>query len=406
MKKLFIILLITAASLLGQEIKVKTGIEVLKDNQFDLLKGKRVGLITNPTGVDSKLKSTIDILYEAPGVKLTALYGPEHGVRGNFAAGDRVDNYIDEKTKIPVYSLYGKTHKPTPEMLKDVDILVYDIQDIGCRSYTYIATMGEAMEAAGENNIPFVVLDRPNPLGGYKIEGNIVEEGYYSFVSPFPIPYIYGLTCGELAQMLNGEKMLSSKCDLKVVAMEGWKREMKFTDTGLPWVPTSPHVPHNYSPEYYVCSGVLGELGVISEGVGYTIPFQVFAAEWIDASVLADRMNGLELSGVIFRPISFKPFYGRDEGKALNGVQIHIIDYSKLNLMSLQYYFMQVHNELYPDKNIFEMGKRRWGMFDKVAGTSKVREMFSKNYKYDDVKEFFDKDIAPFRKKSSAYLLY
>ena len=406
MKKLIIIMLISAVSVLCQEIKVKTGIEVLKENNFDLLKGKRVGLITNPTGVDSKLKSTIDILYEAPGVKLAALYGPEHGVRGNFAAGDKVDNYTDEKTNIPVYSLYGQTHKPTPEMLKDIDILVYDIQDIGCRSYTYIATMGEAMEAAGENNIPFVVLDRPNPLGGTKIEGNIVEDGFYSFVSPFPIPYIYGLTCGELAKMLNGENMLSSKCELIVVAMKGWNRDMKFSDTGLPWVPTSPHVPHNDSPEFYVCSGVLGELGVISEGVGYTIPFQVFAAEWIDASVLADRMNGLGLAGVIFRPISFKPFYGRNTGKSLNGVQIHITDYNKIGLMSLQYYFMQVHNELYPDKNVFELGKRRWGMFDKVAGTSKVREMFSKNYKYSDVKEFFDKDIDSFRKKSSAYLLY
>jgi uncharacterized protein YbbC (DUF1343 family) len=406
MKKLLVIFLTAAAILFPQNIKVKTGIEVLRDSGFEILLGKRVGLITNPTGVDSKLKSTVDILFEAPGVTLTALYGPEHGVRGDFAAGDKVDNYIDQKTKIPVYSLYGKTHKPTPEMLKDIDVLVYDIQDIGCRSYTYIATMGEAMEAAAENKIPFVVLDRPNPLGGNKIEGNIVEDGFYSFVSPFPVPYIYGLTCGELAKMLNEENMISSKCDLTVIPMEGWRREMTFRETGLQWIPTSPHVPHNYSPEYYVCSGILGELGVISEGVGYTIPFQVFAAEWIDASDMAAAMNSLNLEGVIFRPITIKPFYGRDAKKSISGVQIHLTDYSQVNLMSLQFYFMQVHNELYPEKNIFDTGKNRWGMFDKVSGTSKVRELFSKNYKYADIKEFLHKDIEPFRNKSSRYFLY
>jgi uncharacterized protein YbbC (DUF1343 family) len=406
MKKLLLLLLISVSVLLPQEVKVKTGIEVLRDKNFDILKDKRVGLITNPTGVDSRLKSTIDILFEAQGVTLAALYGPEHGVRGDFAAGDKVDTYVDEKTNITVFSLYGKTRKPTPDMLRDIDILVYDIQDIGCRSYTYIATMGEAMEAAGENNIPFVVLDRPNPLNGNKIEGNLAEEGFYSFVSPFPIPYIYGLTCGELAQMLNEESMLKAQCELTVITMEGWTREMTFRETGLQWVPTSPHIPHNYSPEYYVCSGILGELGVISEGVGYTIPFQLFAAEWIDASDLAEGMNGLGLDGVIFRPLTIKPFYGRDIKKTLQGVQIHLIDYSKVNLMSLQFYFMQVHNELYPDKNIFEMGKNRWTMFDRVAGTSEVRELFSKNYRYADVKDFFNKDIDNFREKSSKYFLY
>jgi uncharacterized protein YbbC (DUF1343 family) len=406
MKKVLFFFFIAVSLLYPQDVKVKPGVDVLRERDFDILKDKRVGLITNPTGVDSKLKSTVDILFEAPGVTLAALYGPEHGVRGDFAAGDKVESYVDEKTNIPVYSLYGKTRKPSPEMLKDIDILVYDIQDIGCRSYTYIATMGEAMEAAGENNIPFVVLDRPNPLGGNKIEGNLAEEGFYSFVSPFPIPYIYGLTPGELAQMLNEEGMLKAKCDLTVVPLEGWSRDMTFRETGLQWVLTSPHVPHNYSPEYYVCSGVLGELGIISEGVGYTIPFQVYAAEWIDASDLAEGMNGLGLDGVIFRPIAIKPFYGRDAKKSLQGVQIHLTDYKKVNLMSLQFYFMQVHNELYPDKDIFEMGKNRWGMFDKVAGTSEVREIFSKNYKYADVREFFDKDVESFRNKSKKYFLY
>ena len=225
-------------------IRIKTGIEVLKEQNFKCLEGKRVGLITNPTGVDNHLISTIDILHEAPNVNLVALYGPEHGVRGDVHAGDKVDNANDSSTGLPVYSLYGKTRKPTPEMLKDIDVLVYDIQDIGCRSFTYISTMGVAMEAAAENNKEFIVLDRPNPIGGLKIEGNVVEDGYISFVSQFKIPYLYGLTCGELALMLNGEQMLSKPCNLHVVKMKGWKRKMDYVQTGLQWIPSSPHIPH------------------------------------------------------------------------------------------------------------------------------------------------------------------
>ncbi len=410
MKKLILLFIIlTSCNIFSQVPIVKTGIEVLEENNFNILQGKRVGLITNPTGVDSKLKSTIDILYEAKNVKLVALYGPEHGVRGDYAAGDYVGNYIDAQTELPVFSLYGKTRKPTPEMLKGIDVLVYDIQDIGCRSYTYISTMGLAMQAAAENNIEFVVLDRPNPLGGLKIEGNLVEEGYHSFVSQFSIPYVYGLTCGELAKMLNSEGMLggSIKCKLTVVPMKNWKREMTFEDTKLQWVPTSPHIPHNYSSEFYVMTGILGELGVISEGVGYTLPFQVLAADWIDPYLMAEKMNALNLEGVIFRPITFKPFYGRDNGNELHGVQIHITDYSKINLMGIQFLFLQVNNELYPDKNPFKLcDKSRLKMFDKVCGSDKVRELFTKNMSYNSIKDFLNKDVDNFKKLSEKYYLY
>ena len=213
MKKL-ILLLIVLISVQVFAVKVTTGIEILRSNNFKLLQGKRVGLITNPTGVDSDLKPTIDILFEAKNVKLVALFGPEHGVRGDVHAGDKVDNVTDTKTGLPVFSLYGKTRKPTLEMLKGIDVLVYDIQDIGCRSFTFISTMGLAMEAAAEQNIEFVVLDRPNPIGGLKIEGNITEEPFISFVSQFKIPYLYGQTCGELAIMLNEEKMLQQNANL------------------------------------------------------------------------------------------------------------------------------------------------------------------------------------------------
>lgn len=410
-KKLLILLmglcLVNGACAQDQKI-TKTGIEVLKEQNFDLLNGKNVGLITNATGLSSALKPTIDILHETKNVNLVALYGPEHGARGEIAAGDHVEDYTDPVTDVPVYSLYGKTRKPTPEMLKGIDILIYDIQDIGVRSYTYISTMGLAMEAAAEQNIKFVVLDRPNPLGGNKIEGNIAEDGYFSFVSQYPIPYVYGLTPGEVAVMINEEGWLGDgkKVDLTVVEMEGWERSMTFEETGLPWVPTSPHIPHANSAYFYVATGIMGELGVFSEGVGYTLPFQLFAAEWIDERKLAENMNALEIPGVEFRPIVFKPFYGRDQGKTLHGVQIHFSDYTQAHLMSLQYYFMQVHKEMYPDKDIFDQGKNRWSMFDKVSGTDQIRDKFQKSYRVSDIKEYLQKDVDSFQKKSSQYYLY
>lgn len=387
---------------------IKTGVEVLQNNNFDVLNGKKVGLITNATGLSSSLKPTIDILFEAENVELVALYGPEHGARGEIAAGDKVDDYVDPVTQVPVYSLYGKTRKPTKEMLEDVEVLVYDIQDIGVRSYTYISTMGLAMEAAAEHDIEFVVLDRPNPLGGNKIEGNIAEEGYFSFVSQYPVPYVYGMTPGEVAIMINEEGWLGEgkKVDLTVVEMEGWNRSMTFEETGLHWIPTSPHIPHANSAYFYVSTGIMGELGVFSEGVGYTLPFQVFAAEWIDERKLAENMNALNIPGVEFRPIVFKPFYGRDQGKTLHGVQIHFSDYTQAHLMSLQYYFMQVHKQMYPERDIFEEGKNRWSMFDKVSGTNEIRNKFKESYKVADIEEYLNKDVESFRKKSSQYHLY
>jgi uncharacterized protein YbbC (DUF1343 family) len=391
-----------------QNIQVKTGIEVLAERNFDVLQGKRVGLITNATGVNSELTSTVDLIYNAEGVELTALYGPEHGVRGEYAAGDKVSTYIDSKTGVTVFSLYGSTRKPTSEMLENVDVLVYDIQDIGVRSYTYISTMGLAMEAAAENDIEFVVLDRPNPLGGIKIEGNIVEEGYFSFVSQFPVPYIYGLTPGEVAKMINKEGWLVGgvECDLTVVGMEGWERDMTFDQTGLPWVLTSPHIPHKYSAYYYVASGIMGELGIFSEGVGYTLPFQVFAAEWIDEAELAEEMNKLNMPGVVFRPIVFKPFYGRDTGKVLHGVQLHFSDYNAADLMHIQFAFMQVHHSLYPEVDIFGQSENRWSMFDKVNGSDQIRLLFGENYLLEDIEEYLNKDIESFKQKSLNYYLY
>ena len=353
----------------ARPIVVKTGIEVLKAQRFELLEGKRVGLITNPTGVDDGLRSTVDILNEAPNVELVALFGPEHGVRGDAHAGDHVGNQTDPVTGLPVYSLYGKTRKPTPEMLRGSDVLVYDIQDIGCRSFTYISTMGEAMAAAAENGIEFVVLDRPNPLGGRKVEGPLVQDGFFSFVSQYRIPYVYGLTCGELAMLLNGEGMIGKPCNLHVVAMEGWKRDMVYEDTGLQWIPSSPHIPQAETAFLYPASGIVGDFGYLSIGVGYTIPFQMFAAEWIDAEQFADSLNALKLPGVIFRPIHVKPFYSVGQGKQLHGVQVHLTKYPDAPLTDIQFYVMQEIARLYPDRAVLaNADTARFRMMDQVTG--------------------------------------
>ncbi len=407
LKKYIILCFIATFAVSLNAQKIMTGIEVLKADNFKILEGKRVGLITNPTGVDNSLKSTIDILFEAPNVNLVALYGPEHGVRGDVHAGDKVDNSTDPSTGLPVYSLYGKTRKPTPEMLKDIDVLVYDIQDIGCRSFTYISTMGVAMEAAAENGIEFVVLDRPNPIGGEKVEGNLVEDGYTSFVSQFKIPYVYGLTCGELAQMLIGENMLAKNCKLTVVPMKHWKRNMDYTQTGLQWIPSSPHIPHPHSAYFYPLSGIVGELPYLSIGVGYTIPFQMFAAQWIDAEKLTARMNALNLPGLKFRPMHLKPFYAFGKGEHLQGVQVHIMDYKTARLSEVQFYILQELAAMYPDKPAFsEENKARFDMFDKVCGSDQIRKRFSKNYRFDDIKDYWYKDVEAFKELSRKYYLY
>ena len=404
---LIIWFLLGTSYVMGQ--KVKTGIEVLKEQDFDLLKGKRVGLITNPTGVDSRFNSTIDLLHRAKNVKLVALYGPEHGVRGDFDAGEQVASTTDSQTGVPVFSLYGKSHKPTAAMLQGVDVLVYDIQDIGSRSYTFISTMGLAMEAAAENNIEFVVLDRPNPLGGEKIEGMVTEPGFTSFVSQFPIPYVHGFTVGELALFLNKEKLLKDgiNCRLTVVKMEGWNRKMEFEQTGLPWVASSPHIPNAITSVFYPITGILGELYVFNIGVGYTMPFQLFAAEWIDASELAFAMNQLKLEGMIFRPIHYKPYYSTSKGQLVHGVQVHLTNYNKANLSMVQFYVLQECHKLYPDKNVFELCEpSRHSMFDKVCGSDKIRKVFSKSFNADDIRTLWMKDVEPFRQKAKQYYLY
>ena len=420
MKKLFVAFLSIATLFFGTVVSdakqpvVKTGIEVLRQGGFLPLIGKRVGLVTNPSGVDSQLKSTIDILFNEPSVNLVALYGPEHGVRGDVYAGGHISDTIDEKTGLPVYSLYGATRKPTKEMLKGIDIMVYDIQDVGVRSYTFISTLGLVMEACAELGIEVLVLDRPNPLGGNKIEGSYVEQPFNSFVSQYKIPYVYGLTVGELAVMINEEGLNRGqkgnqppvKCKLHVVPMEGWTRNMLYEDTGLPWILPSPNIPFKDTPMYYATSGVYGELyGFMNVGVDYTLPFQLFGATWLDPEKLKAKLESYDLPGVAFRTIWFKPFAGSAKGQLVGGLQFYYTDYESARLTELQFYVIQAVAEIYPDKKAFQIISG-YGLFDKVCGTDYVRLQLGKTYRASDVISYWRKDEASFRALSKKYHMY
>ena len=420
MKKLFLAILTFSALTLfpfassARQPVVKPGVEVLRESGFQKLVGKRVGLVTNPSGVDSQLCSTIDILYNAPGVNLVALYGPEHGVRGDVYAGGHVTDTKDVKTGLPVYSLYGATRKPTKAMLEGIDVMVYDIQDVGARSYTFISTLGLVMEACGELGIEVIVLDRPNPLGGNKIEGCYVEQPFYSFVSQYRIPYVYGLTVGELAELINEEGLNRgqkgdqgpSKCRLTVIPMEGWTRDMLYEDTGLPWILPSPNIPFKDTPLYYAASGICGELyGFMNIGVGYTLPFQVFGATWLDPEKLKARLESYGLPGVSFRTIWFKPFSGSAKGQLVGGLQFFFTEYEKARITEVQFYVIQAVAELYPDKEAFEI-INGYGLFDKVCGTDYVRMQLSKSYKVKDIIDYWRKDEEAFRDLSQKYHIY
>ena len=388
--------------------QVQLGNEVLGAEGFRLLRGKRVGLITNPSGVDHNLNSTIDVLRSAAQVNLVALFGPEHGIYGDVAAGGRIESRADPRTGLPVHSLYGATRKPTPEMLNGLDALLYDLQDTGCRSYTFISTMGLAMEACGAAGIEFIVLDRPNPLGGERIEGPIVTDGFRSFVSQWNIPYVYGMTCGELARMIGGENWITNRCKLSVVPMKGWKRSMVWRDTGLPWVPTSPHVPHGDSPLFQVATGMLGEIGGVSTGIGYTLPFQCIAAPDLDPQKTADLLNAYKLPGIRFKAVSYKPFYAAFQDKTLGGVQLYFTEPATAPLTAVNFYALEAVKRL-TGRDLFAQAassNRSFNMFDKVNGTDATRKAIQSGAQASEIVASWQADEAAFRNQRKKYLLY
>ena len=393
---------------------VKPGIEVLRDRGFAGLAGKKVGLLTNPSGVDRNLQSTIDILYKAENVDLVRLFAPEHGVRGDIYAGGHAEDTFDEATGLKVYSIYGKYRKPTPEMLAGLDAVVYDIQDVGARSYTFISALGLMMRACAENGVEVVVLDRPNPLGGLKVEGCVVEPGFFSYVGEFSIPYVYGLTVGELARLINEEGLNCGekgdepalKCKLTVVPMEGWKRSMTYEDTRLPWILPSPQVPQGVNAIGYPCAGIVGDFSAhfLNIGVGYTLPFQVFAAEWVDAEKFKAELESYAIPGVAWRTIHYKPFFGGDQGKLLHGVQYFFTDYEAAPLTLINFYVMQAVHALWPDHNPYDGKANR--THDIVCGTDYIRKTFGQNFLVSDILDYWMKDVDSFKERSKKYYLY
>lgn len=384
------------------------GVDVFFQNHHEKeLKDKRVGLVINHTSYTSSLEESYDLFRQhAQEFKIVALFSPEHGLRGNSYAGEHVED--KHQDSIPVYSLHGKTRRPTEEMLKNIDVLIFDIQEIGSRSYTYSTTLYYIMEEAAKRKIQVIVLDRPNPMGGVIVEGPMLKQEWRSFLGYVNVPYCHGMTIGELAQFFNGEYQIS--CELKVIPMKGWKRWMNFSHTRLSWVPTSPNIPEWDTPFFYASTGILGELGIVNTGIGYTQPFKIVGAPWIKAEELSKAMNKQKLPGVKFIPYYFRPFYGAYEKEECQGIKIIITDYTLYKPLSVQYLLIGVLKSLYPKKVIsflesLSNAKRR--TFCIVNGNNEILDMIA-NEKYVAWKmiKFDEDERADFLKKRLEYLIY
>jgi uncharacterized protein YbbC (DUF1343 family) len=385
---------------------VELGIDVLAANHFQGLEGKRVGLLTNQSGVNRYGISTIDVLRGAPNVQLVALYAPEHGVYGADLAGADVANAKDARTGLPVFSLYGDTRKPTPDMLKGIDVLVFDIQDIGCRSYTFISSMGLAMEACGEAGKEFYVLDRPNPLGGSRVEGMALDPKFRSFVGQWDIPYIHGLTVGELAYMIHDEKWIKARPKLTVVPMRGWTRDMTWNDSKLIWVPPSPHIPTPESALNYAVTGLWGEFPALNNGVGYTLPFSLIGAADIDRYALQKAMNRRNLAGFVFIPTLYKPFYGSLRDLLLSGLQVRYSDSAHADLMAGAMGLIEEIQKQYGHDLFTQLSPEKAAFFDKLCGGDSVRLHLTAQKPVQDLIDSWQPYLDDFKARRAKYLLY
>lgn len=391
---------------------VATGADVLAATQFARLKGKRVGLVTNHTGLVGG-EHLADLIARAPGAKLTAILAPEHGFRGAAEAGAHVRNDVDAKTGVPIFSLHGDTRKPTPAMLRNVDVLVFDIQDIGVRFYTYISTMGLAMQAAASARIPFVVLDRPNPLGGEYVSGFTLQPALRSFVGQFTIPIAHGLTVGELARMIKGERLLDglADLDLAVVEMKGWKRAMRWPQTGRPWVATSPNIPTFDAALVYPGIGVVGELAV-NEGRGTPTPFSVFGAPWLDGRRFAARLGALSLPGVRFEPVRYTPrsipgvaATPRFVGRSIGGVRVVVTDVARFEPLEAG---MHAIAGIAVEARAANAGSLfpNLAMFHAIAGTKLLHQMIAAGKDGGAIIRAWQGDVAQFKSRRARYLIY
>lgn len=381
--------------------RVVPGLDVLLGPKRGLLAGKRVGLITNPTGVTVKLESAIDRMAQARDFKLAALFGPEHGVRGDAQAGAAVADRMDARTGLPAYSLYGTTRKPTPAMLAGLDVLVFDIQDIGARFYTYPWTLALVMQAAREAGMGVIVADRPNPIGGIRVEGPVLDPALASFVGAYPIPIRHGMTLGELALMMNTDFGIG--CDLTVVTCTNWRRPDDATQTGLPWVPPSPNMP-TIDTAFIYPGTCLIEGTNLSEGRGTTKPFELIGAPFIDAHGLADRLNQRNLPGAHFRPAWFTPSFSKFQGQLCAGVQVHITDRAAFAPVDAGIAILLEVARHHGKDFSFLPGNPPF--FDKLAGVSWLREAITAGESLEAIKTRWQPELAAFKPKRARRLLY
>jgi len=397
-------LLLLSLSLYANPVKV--GIDRLFEPEYcGLVKNKRVGLITNHTGVDSQLCSNIKILKNH--ARLVAIFCPEHGIDGAARADEKIEHSKD-RDGIHIYSLHGETRRPTVEMLKDVDILLYDIQEIGCRSYTYISTLFYAMEEAAKKGIPVVVLDRPNPMGGLVVDGPMLQDKWRSFMGYINVPYCHGMTVAELARYFNVEYKIG--CKLHIVPMEGWKRRMTFKETGLAWIPTSPYIPESDTPFFYASTGILGALGVVNIGIGYTLPFKVIGAPWIDGYHLAEKLNEQKLPGVKFVPFYYQPFYGKFAKEQCEGVKIIITSPHSYRPLAVQYMLIGMLKSLYPTQfqaKLNQFTDADKSSFCKVNGNSEILSIITnENFIAWKLIGYDKEERSAFLEKRKKYLIY
>lgn len=381
------------------------GIEVLLRERAGDLQGRRIGLVTNMTGVDRALRSDIDLLAARRDIELVALFGPEHGVRGDVQAGGHVDSSRDAATGLPVHSLYGEHREPTPDMLRGIDLLLFDIQDVGARFYTYPYTLANVLRAARREGIPVWVLDRPNPVGGLKVEGPVLEPAQASFVGMFPIPVRHGMTIGELARLFNGEFGIGA--DLTVVPMRGWRRGDAEPGGAMPWVPPSPNMPTRDTALVYLGTALLEGTNV-SEGRGTTRPFETLGAPFVDGRQLADALNALGLPGVRFRPTAFTPSFSKHQGRACGGVQIHVTDRDAFLPFRTGLAVVKALHDLYPEAFRFQSDApgATPGFFDKLAGNAWLRPAIERGDTLDAMQARWQPELGRFEAVRGRYLLY
>ena len=377
--------------------EVKLGIDTLRDSGFAAVSGKKIGLVTNQTSTDASGELDRVILRRARNVDLTTLFTPEHGLNGTEQAGKYVASRQDPVTGLPAFSLYGSTRKPLPGMLRGLDALVFDLQDVGCRSYTYLSTMAKCMEACGENNVEFIVLDRPNPLGGNRVEGPGVNHEWISFVGQYPVPYVHGLTAGEMAKMVNAEHWMAAACRLTVVPMRGWRRDMTWAETGLRWIRSSPNIPRGNSPEYYVATSIVGDLSGLDLGIGTEAPFERVAAGYLNADDFAGRLRSLNLPGV-----QVLPYHGAGGG----GATLRIDPHAGANLTALNVY---IANALYHAGGTRLFAKPKADpdqMLYKVYGSRALQTEIEGGASSESIINQWNDGVERFRRERAPFLMY